>query len=164
LAACSSATAPTATESLSTSGVERLAAPSVSQPAVLVNGAPIQGNLRGGTNDATVFRVAVKAPGGLSTVRQVTMVYSQPGANHQGNECHDHGCGRSAYTGTVYCHDDGTHGDDVPGDGIYHYVDPDDRIGCDGRHAHAGEYTYSFYCEDIHGRRSSTVSVTVTRR
>ena len=161
VAACSGGAT---SDSPSTSTVEALAVPAVSQPTVLVKGTPVEGDLQAGTNDPTVFRVAVTAPGGPSTVRKVTMTYSQPGANHQGDMCHDHGCGGGPYTGTVDCYDDGTHGDDVPGDGIYHYTDPNHQIGCNGRNAHPGEYTYSFYCEDIHGQRSNTASVTLTRR
>jgi hypothetical protein len=72
-----------------------------------------------------------------------------------------HGTG---YTGSVHCYDDGTHGDNVAGDGIYCYRDPQNRIGCNGYNAHPGEYNYSFYCEDIHGQRSNTVSVKINRQ
>jgi hypothetical protein len=67
------------------------------------------------------------------------------------------------YAGTVLCYDDGTHGDDIAGDGIYHYMDPDDAIGCHGIDAPPGEYHYTFWCEDIYGQRSNTASVTVVR-
>jgi hypothetical protein len=30
------------------------------------------------------------------------------------------------YNGTLDCYDDGTHGDDMPGDGIFHYTNPED--------------------------------------
>jgi len=68
------------------------------------------------------------------------------------------------FRGTVLCYDDGTHGDDIPGDGIYHYMDPDNQIGCHGTGAPTGEYRYTFWCEDIYGQRSNDLSITVVRR
>jgi hypothetical protein len=94
------------------------------------------------------------------------MEYSQPGPNHQeycGGGCMGGGHW-GGYTGSVYCYDDGTHGDNVPGDGVYHYMDPQNQIGCNGYNAHPGEYNYSFYCEDIHGQRSNPVSVKINRQ
>lgn len=67
------------------------------------------------------------------------------------------------YSGSVLCYDDGTHGDDMPGDGVYHYMDPDDQIGCHGANAPMGDYHYTFWAEHMNGRRSNTVSVTVVR-
>jgi hypothetical protein len=86
------------------------------------------------------------------------MEYSQPGPNHHGGPM------SNGYNGTVECYDDGTHGDAVAGDGIYHYMDPNDRIGCHGLNAPAGEYHYTFWCEDVYGQRSNTVSVEINRR
>jgi len=85
------------------------------------------------------------------------MEYSQPGQNHH------RGPSRGGYAGSVDCYDDGTHGDRIPGDGIYHYVDPEDNIGCHGINAPSGEYRYIFWCEDIYGQRSNTVAVTLIR-
>ena len=86
------------------------------------------------------------------------MEYSQPGPNHRGGPM------MGGFQGTVLCYDDGTHGDDVPGDGIYHYMDPDNQIGCHGTGAPTGEYRYTFWCEDIHGQRSNDASIAVVRR
>jgi len=67
------------------------------------------------------------------------------------------------FRGTVLCYDDGTHGDDIAGDGIYHFVDPDNDIGCHGIGAPRGEYRYEFWCEDVFDQRSDTVTVTIVR-
>lgn len=131
--------------------------PSVHAPQVLVGGTPVQGRVKQGTNEPSLFRVHVEVPGGLSNVRRVVMEYSQPGRNHH------RGPMMGGYAGTVDCYDDGTHGDDIPGDGIYHYADPADRIGCHGIDAPSGEYHYTFWCEDIYGQRSNSASVTVIR-
>jgi hypothetical protein len=99
----------------------------------------------------------VQAPGGLSTIRRVMMEYSQPGPNRS------MGPMMGGFTGSVLCYDDGTHGDPIAGDGIYHYMDPQDQIGCHGVNAPSGDYHYTFWCEDIHGQRSNTATVTVSR-
>ena len=130
---------------------------SVSNAAVLVNGAPVQGKVTQGTGDSALFRVQVTAPGGLANVGRVVMQYNQPGPNHHG------GSMMGGYNGTVDCYDDGTHGDDMPGDGIYHYMDPDDQIGCHGDNAPMGEYHYSFWAEGTNGQRSNTASVVIVR-
>lgn len=132
-------------------------APSVANPQVLVGGVPMSGLVTVGADQASVFRVQVHAPGGLSTIRQVTLQYQQPGPNHH------HGGMMAAFNGTVLCYDDGTHGDEIAGDGIYSFMDPDDDIGCGAFHAAAGEYHYSFWCEDVYGQRSNTVSLSIER-
>jgi hypothetical protein len=68
------------------------------------------------------------------------------------------------FSGTVLCYDDGTHGDDVPGDGTYHFMDPSEDIGCHGVQAPSGEYQYEFWCEDVFGRQSNVASVTIVRK
>jgi hypothetical protein len=129
----------------------------VSDAAVLVRGVPVQGRVTQGTGDRALFQVRVTAPGGLSTVGRVVMEYSQPGPNHHGGPM------MGAYRGTTLCYDDGTHGDDMPGDGIYHYMDPDDQIGCHGLNAPMGEYHYSFWAEHRNGQPSNTASVVIVR-
>jgi hypothetical protein len=132
--------------------------PSVSDAQVLVQGRAVQGVVVEGTDDPTLFRVRVHAPGGLSTIQRVSLRYTQPGSNHHGGPM------MGGFGGTVYCYDDGTHGDDIAGDGIYHFMDPQDAIGCHGIGAPSGEYHYEFWCDDIYGQQSNVASVTVTRR
>jgi hypothetical protein len=136
----------------------RPAPPTVSDAQVLVAGRAIQGVVVEGTDDPALFRVRIHAPGGFSTVRRVVLEYAQPGPNHHGGPM------MGGFRGTVLCYDDGTHGDDIAGDGIYHFMDPDDGIGCHGIGAPPGEYHYEFWCEDVFGQRSNVASVTVTRR
>ncbi len=140
-----------------TSPSARPQAPTVSDPEVLVGGVSMNGLVRVGANETSIFHVRVHAPTGLPSIRQVTLQYVQPGPNHHG------GMMMGAFSGTVLCYDDGTHGDDVAGDGIYSFMDPDDDIGCGMLQAPAGSYQYSFWCEDVYGQRSNTVSVTIDR-
>lgn len=132
-------------------------APTVSNAQVLVAGQSIQGLVVEGTNEPSLFRVRVDAPGGLSTVQRVVLRYSQPGRNHHS------GMMMGGFGGTVLCYDDGTHGDDVAGDGIYHFMDPDEDIGCHGIEAPLGEYHYEFWCEDNFGQQSNVAAVTIVR-
>ena len=134
------------------------AAATVTDPQVLVGGVSVQGTVAAGTGQPAVFRVRVHAPLGLPSIRRVVLQYSQPGPNHHGGPM------MGGFNGTRLCYDDGTHGDDVAGDGIYHFMDPDQNIGCHGIGAPPGEYHYSFWCEDIHGQRSNTASLTITRQ
>ena len=133
-------------------------APEVRNPQVLVGGVPVRAHVEEGTGQPALFRVRVHAPSGLNTVQQVLLQYSQPGPNHHGGPM------MGGFTGTVVCYDDGTHGDDIPGDGVYHFMGPDANIGCHGLDAPPGEYHYSFWCEDVYGRRSNTASLTIVRQ
>ncbi len=44
----------------------------------------------------------------------------------------------------------------MPGDGIYHYMDSENQIGCHGVNAPQGQYMYSFWAEGANGERSQT--------
>jgi hypothetical protein len=134
------------------------AAPVISEPQVLVGGVPVGPRIAQGNGQPALFRVRVNAPSGLNTVRQVVLQYSQPGRNHHGGPM------MGGFTGTTFCYDDGTHGDDIAGDGVYQFMDPADNIGCEGINAAPGEYHYDFWCEDIYGQRSNTLSLTVIRQ
>lgn len=133
-------------------------APVVSDPQILVGGVSVAGSVISGTGQHTLFGVRVHAPSGLPSIQRVVLQYAQPGMNHHGGPM------MGGFNGTVDCYDDGTHGDDVAGDGIFHFMDPDEDVGCGGFAAPSGEYHYSFWCEDAQGQRSNTVSVTVNRQ
>lgn len=132
--------------------------PSVSNAQVLVGGVPVRGVVIDGTDAPALFRVRIHAPEGLQTIQRVTLRYSQPGPNHHG------GSMMGGFRGTVLCYDDGTHGDDIAGDGIYHFMDPNDEIGCHGIRAPRGQYQYEFWCEDVYGQQSNVASVTIVRQ
>jgi hypothetical protein len=130
----------------------------VSHAAVIVNGVPVQGTVTRGTGESALFQVRVTASMGLAGVGWVVMQFSQPGPNRHGGPM------MGGYNGEVFCYDDGTHGDDTPGDGIYHYMDPGNQIGCHGLDAPMGEYHYSFWAVGKTGQRSNTAQVTIVRR
>ena len=131
--------------------------PTVSNAAVMVGGVAVQGRVAGVAGETALFRVRVHAPGGAPTVQRVVLQYTQPGPNHHGGQM------MGGFQGTAFCYDDGTHGDDIPGDGLYHFMDPQNQIGCHGYDAPRGEYEYRFWCEDIYNQRSNAATVTVVR-
>jgi hypothetical protein len=65
------------------------------------------------------------------------------------------------HQGEFYCYDDGTHGDPVPGDGIYCFVDEMQQYGCHSADARPGEYRYEFCGFDQHGHESNRMEVRV---
>jgi len=64
-------------------------------------------------------------------------------------------------TGTFMLHDDGTHGDVVPHDGIYCYGDVPGEYGCHGPDARPGEYHYDFCGIARDGRDSNHMKVEI---
>lgn len=144
-------------QSATTSPTAMPAAPTVHDAQIIVAGHSVQGLIVQGTNEPSLFRVRVDAPAGLATIERVVLRYYQPGRNHR------RGPMMGGFGGTVLCYDDGTHGDDIPGDGIYYFMDPDEAIGCHGTEAPVGEYHYEFWCVDTFGQQSNMASVTVQR-
>lgn len=65
------------------------------------------------------------------------------------------------HLGEFPCYDDGTHGDPVPGDGIYCFVDEGQQYGCHRDGARPGEYRYEFCGFDQDGRESNRMDVRV---
>jgi hypothetical protein len=65
------------------------------------------------------------------------------------------------HLGEFYCYDDGTHGDHVPGDGVYCFDDEAGEYGCHRDDARPGEYHYEFCGFDQHGHESNRMEVTV---
>ena len=65
------------------------------------------------------------------------------------------------YTGSFYCYDDGTHGDPVPGDGIYCFVDNAQQYGCHRAGAQPGEYHYDFHGFGPQGHESNHMNLSV---
>jgi hypothetical protein len=72
------------------------------------------------------------------------------------------GMGMMSSSGTIMLYDDGTHGDRVPGDGLYCYEDWAGDYGCHAASSPMGQYHYEFWGQDRDGRRCDPLTVTVT--
>lgn len=88
--------------------------------------------------------------------------------DHRGRPAHGHavrvaydtpGMGMMHRTGTFMLHDDGTHGDLVPHDGIYCYEDESHHYDCHGPDARPGEYRYEFCGIHEHGYESNRIEI-----
>jgi len=88
----------------------------------------------------------------------------------QGNPVQDHhvrveyvtpGMGRMHSRGSFVLHDDGTHGDVTPHDGIYCYEDAAGTYGCHGSDARQGDYHYDFCGVGPDNRESNHIDVKV---
>lgn len=69
--------------------------------------------------------------------------------------------GHGMMTGRFRLHDDGTHGDPVPGDGIYCLEDAGGAYGFHHAGAPHGRYHYEFWGENPDGRHSDHLEVSV---
>lgn len=115
-----------------------------------VNGASIDGQtIRMGQNLGTVRFEArlVDHRNNLAPGHTVRVEFDIPGM------------GMMHRTGMFMLHDDGTHGDLVPHDGIYFYEDTRDQYGCHGTNARPGEYHYDFCGIGNGGRESNRVRI-----
>lgn len=124
--------------------------------------------------DATV-KVGDDAIGG-ETVRlghhpQGTMRFEARLTDHEHNPATGHvvrveyempGMGMMRHHGTFMLHDDGTHGDLVPHDGLYCFEDTAGEYGCHRTDAQPGEYHYEFCGIDPHGHESNRMQLKVT--
>jgi hypothetical protein len=72
------------------------------------------------------------------------------------------GMGMMNSSGTMMLYDDGTHGDLVPGDGLYCYEDWAGDYGCHTASSPMGQYHYEFWGEDDAGRQCDPLTATVT--
>lgn len=72
------------------------------------------------------------------------------------------GMGMMRHHGTFMLHDDGTHGDLVPHDGLYCFEDSAGEYGCHRADAQPGEYHYDFCGVDPHGYESNRMRLDVT--
>lgn len=71
------------------------------------------------------------------------------------------GMGMMQHNGRFQLYDDGTHGDHVPGDGLYCLEDFDMHYGFHHGDAPHGEYHYEYFGEDHQGHHSNHFAVTV---
>ena len=97
--------------------------------------------------EARLERAALPATGGTVYCR-----YDRPGSMGM------HG------QGTFMLYDDGTHGDRMPGDGLYCFEDDLGQYGCHGPGAGIGEYRYDFWGEHPEWGSTEHHGVTVTVR
>jgi hypothetical protein len=93
----------------------------------------------------------VDAQGRPMTGQTVSVRYQRP-----------QGTGMMSSTGTMMLYDDGTHGDRVPGDGIYCYEDWAGDYGCHTASSPMGQYHYEFWGQDHGGQHSDHLTITVT--
>lgn len=104
--------------------------------SVLVDGAPVSPNgtfhhNHGGTAGATRFEARLAQEGHPAPGYRVQVRFERPG-------------GMMHRSGSFFLYDDGTHGDHVPGDGLYCLEDPDGIYGFHHMGARHGGYQYDF--------------------
>jgi hypothetical protein len=115
-----------------------------------VNGDSIDGQtIRTGHNDGTVRFEAhlVDHRNNPAPAHKVRVEFDIPGM------------GMMHHTGMFMLHDDGTHGDLVPHDGVYCYEDVSSQYGCHGPSARPGDYHYEFCGIDHNGHESNRIMV-----
>lgn len=125
----------------------------LSGASVIVNGQVVNGQTlpRGhGQGGSTRFEASLTLDGRPAPGQVVRVRFERPGP------------GMMSSTGMFSLHDDGTHGDRVPGDGLYCYEDMAGQFGCHAEDARPGHYHYDF--SGMHGgmHESNHAMVTVT--
>ena len=121
---------------------------------VLVGGVPVEGTVMRGEHGGTLFQLRLRDRDAqsLANVRQIMLQYNVPAGGMMPNR-----------RGDALCYDDGTHGDDMAGDGVYHRID-DGTMGCGRTGSPAGTYAYTFQCTLMSGAPCGAMMVSVTRR
>lgn len=122
---------------------------------VLVAGQPVEGTVMTGAHGATVFEVRMRERdhASLAGVGEVMLHYDVPRGSMMAHR-----------TGDLLCYDDGTHGDDVAGDGVFHRADEAGSIGCGRAGSPTGTYSYSFSCTMMTGASCGEVELRVDRK
>lgn len=126
----------------------------LSSASLAVNGQPVNGqtlSMSHVRNGVTRFQATLLRDGAPYPGQRIEVAYQRPGSMGMMNR-----------NGTFMLYDDGTHGDEVAGDGIYCYQDDDDDYGCTGMNAVDGDYHYDFCGYDEAGHASNHMEVTVT--
>lgn len=106
--------------------------------SVLVDGQPVSNgdtfhHRHGAAGGSTLFRAVVERDGVAASGPEVVCRFDLP----QGHMHQQHG--------EFHLYDDGTHGDPVAGDGVYHHEDLDGRYGFHHGGAGHGEYQYEMW-------------------
>lgn len=125
----------------------------VSSAMVVVDGRDVSGmSVPQGHHGAfTHFEARIENGGSLEPGFEMWLHYEQPGSH-----------GMMGSQGRAHLYDDGTHGDPVPGDGIYCLDDEAGQIGCQRADAPMGTYHYDFYGMGSRGDETNHRLVTVT--
>ena len=124
---------------------------------ILVSGQSVAGGAFSqghGEGSSTRFEAELMSNGRPAPGQRVWLEFDRPMMG---------GNGMMRHTDRVQLYDDGTHGDRVPGDGIYCLEDFAGDYGCHRTDAEPGEYHYEFY--GVHatdGHESNHLQVTVT--
>lgn len=136
-------------------GVEASNTLSLTSASLSVNGETIQTGSSFQHNDAGVpaatrFEARLEGPLGPAPGHRVEVRFQTPG-------------GMMRHEGVFHLYDDGTHGDRVPGDGLYCFEDADGAYGFCHRSADHGPYHYDFCGLYPDGRETNhwTFEVTV---
>ena len=147
LAACSGDSSPTAPPLVTATTIDAV--------GLSFGGVPWSGGVVTGDLGPALFSIRLhdRDQFHLQSLAQCSISFDRPGP----------GAGGPRATGARLCFDDGTNGDITPGDGVCHYLDADDAIGCGRDGMRAGDYIYRFECRFMDGGVSQ-MSLAVTRR
>lgn len=130
----------------------------LSEAAVMVDGQPVNGQTLDpgfGAGSTTRFEAHLRDGSGPALGHTVWVEFDRPMGQGMGHGGH--------HQGRFQLYDDGTHGDQVPGDGIYCFEDFEAEYGCHGPNAQPGEYHYEFWGEHQQdGHHSNRFGTTVT--
>ena len=121
--------------------------------SVAVNGQIVNGQTlpRGhGQGGSTRFEASLMLGGRPAPGQVVQVRFDRPGP------------GMMNTSGMFSLYDDGTHGDRMPGDGIYCYEDMAGQYGCHSEDARPGQYQYDFSGMHEGTHESNHMMVTVT--
>lgn len=155
LAAALIALTVTACSSTEPAGEPPTATTGIEAAEVFVGGSPASGGAISGEQGPSLFQVQLRDrdPLHLESVERCAVHYDLPGD----------GLLPLRRLGEQPVFDDGSHGDDVPGDGVFHWLDEEDTIGGGRIDAPAGDYQYRFHCRFEDGSESDA-EVTVFRQ
>jgi hypothetical protein len=117
----------------------------------VVNGTTISPSQAQGTH--TRFEARLTGPDGPVVGQTVRVQYQRPQGMMMGMMWNR--------SGVVTLYDDGTHGDHIPGDGIYCYEDWQGHCGFHMGYAQMGTYHYDFYGMHDDGHQSNHMKVWV---
>lgn len=123
---------------------------------VLVGGASVNGmTIAPGSGNSTLFTCTLRDPADHAMITRMQMDYPVRS-----------GMGMMGGRDTVTCHDDGLDGDEVAGDGVYTYMDmtANGTVGVHSMSCPNGTYSYAFRGTDQSGRRTNSLTCTVTLR